>query len=225
MRGFYFSCPSKPVGKNGESLKGHSREIMNRDDLAFHRQGGSTMGTYHPLTRAALYHLSGIWPERLHFKKLLTIARENARDFSGDRGKVSQKEEPRKDADVLAEMLLTAYSANIVELHAHNPRFIRKPGDRPVASALSRYQANKGSQVTNLCHRSIDLENTYGRILLPLLNGTRDIDAIRRETLETIRSKNIPLNGKYPSEKTTGELTGEIDSEIENCARYALLEA
>ncbi|MBW1802422.1 MAG: methyltransferase regulatory domain-containing protein, partial [Deltaproteobacteria bacterium] len=225
MRRFYFSCPSKPVDGNGERLEGQGREIMIREDLAFRRQGGSTMGTNRPLTRAALLHLSGIWPERLHFTELLTIAQENVRDFSGDRGKNFRDETSTEDAGVLAETLLTAYSANIVELHMYSPRFIREPGARPAASALSRYQANKGSQVTNLCHRSIELENTLGLILLPLLDGTRDIHTIHKEMVEKIRSNNMPLNGKYPSEKTTEELTGEIDSELRNCARFALLEA
>ncbi|MBW1862161.1 MAG: methyltransferase regulatory domain-containing protein [Deltaproteobacteria bacterium] len=225
MRDFYFSCPSKPVDRNGELLKGQRQELMTRDDLAFHRHGGSTLGASHPVTRAALLHLSGIWPERLQFKELLGVAKDHVCHVSGNMGNASEQEKLTDDFSVLADTLLTAYSANIVELHIYAPHFVQEPGDRPVASALSRIQAQTDSLVTNLCHRTIGMEETYGRILLPLLDGTRDINAIHEEMVETIRLEKIPLNGKYPSEKTLEALTGEIDSELMNCARYALLEA
>ena len=92
-----------------------------------------------------------------------------------------------------------------------------------MASPLARLQAQRTSQVTNLCHQTIELENTYGGPLLPLLDGTRDRGAIRTEMVEIIRPNDIRLNGKPPSEKSTAELIGEIDREVENCGRYALL--
>ena len=131
----------------------------------------------------------------------------------------------KEDSFALCDILMSAFSANMVELHVHAPHFAREPGDHPVASPYARLQAQKTSLVTNLCHRNIDLEKSYGRFILPLLDGSRDRSAMREEMVEIIRSNKLSLNAKPYSEKTTEELNAEIDQELLNCARHALLVA
>jgi methyltransferase-like protein len=87
------------------------------------------------------------------------------------------------------------------------------------------HQADAGSEVSNLCHQMIFLENTYGMFLLPLMDGTRSRQSIREEAMDIIRSGNIVLNGKPASEKSDEELLAEIDKEMANCAKYGLLVA
>jgi len=224
MQSFYFSCPSRPVDGNGEFLEGDIPELMAREDLMFRRPSGSTLATDHPVPRVALLHLSNIWPARLHFRDLLRIGQEHRLQDSRSTG-MSGYGNSRDDALALGDILLSTFSANMVELHVHVPHFVQELSDRPVASPYARLQAQKSSRVTNLCHKTIELENTYGQFLLPLLDGTRDRSAIREEMVPIIRSKNLRLKGQPPSQKTTEELIAEIDSELENCARNALLEA
>ena len=225
MRGFYFSCPSRPVDKKGEFLKGEIIELMTREDLMFRRPNGSTLGTDHPIPRAGLLYLSDIWPMPLHFNELLTIAQEYNLQVSHMTGKKSDQNNSKEDSFALCDILMSAFSANMVELHVHAPHFAREPGDHPVASPYARLQAQKTSLVTNLCHRNIDLEKSYGRFILPLLDGSRDRSAMREEMVEIIRSNKLSLNAKPYSEKTTEELNAEIDQELLNCARHALLVA
>lgn len=222
MQGFYFSSPASPVNRAGERLKGEIPELMGREDLTFHKRSGSMMDTDVPVARAALLHLAKAFPARVHFRELLKIAQEQY-EIAGTAGNVLDHKGYDEDALALGDVLLSAFSGNIVELHAHAPHFARTPGERPIASPLARLQARRSSQVTSLCHHTVELENTYGQPLLPLLDGTRDRGAIRTEMVEIIRSNDIPLNGKLPSEKSTAELIGEIDRELENCGRYALL--
>ncbi|MCP4104447.1 MAG: methyltransferase domain-containing protein [Desulfobacteraceae bacterium] len=211
MQNFYFSCPSRPVDENGVFLKDNLPALVDRKDLRFQDSSGSVIDTDHLTIRAALLHLSHIWPHPLHFRELLNTARELSPRPLED------------DAIALCDTLLSAISGNMIEFHTHIPHFVREPGDYPTASLFVREQIKAGSKVTSLCHRTIDLENTYGMFLLPLLDGTRDRQTIQKEMLELITLNNIPLNGKFPSEKTPDELVAEIDAELMNCAKYALL--
>ena len=48
---------------------------------------------------------------------------------------------------------------------------------RPVASPLARLQAEQGPTVTNLRHEPVKLNELFRR-MLPLLDGTRDVEAL-----------------------------------------------
>jgi methyltransferase-like protein/2-polyprenyl-3-methyl-5-hydroxy-6-metoxy-1,4-benzoquinol methylase len=222
MKDFYFSCPARPVDGEGRSIEGSPEELLDRADLMFRRPSGSTLGTDHPVPRAALLHLSRVWPARLPFQDLLEIGRKHRLRVSREQG-APDREKSEEDVLALGDILLSAFTANMVEIHVHTPHFARAPSDAPVASPYARLQSRASSRVTNLFHKTVELENTYGRALLPLLDGTRDRDSIRKEMTGIIRAGNLPLGGKLPSEKTTEDLFGEIDSELENCGRYALL--
>jgi len=212
MRNFCFSCPSRPVDENGEYLETDLQDLVTRENLKFRRPGGSVLETDHPVPRAALATLSRVWPMRLSFDELMSAGRMHQPQVS-------------EDGDMaLCDILLSAFSGNMVELHVHAPQFAAEPGEYPVASAIATHQIRaEYLRVTNLCHKTVELNHTYGHFLLPLLDGTRDRQAIYAEMPEIIRANDVPLNGKSPSEKTTGELIAEIDAELLNCAKYALI--
>ena len=53
--------------------------------------------------------------------------------------------------------------------------------ERPVASPLARWQARTGAEVTSLAYTTVHMEEPAARLLLTLLDGTRDRAAIRAE--------------------------------------------
>jgi hypothetical protein len=53
--------------------------------------------------------------------------------------------------------------------------------ERPVASALARWQAARGEPLTSLVYTTIRMEEPAARLLITLLDGTRDRAAIRSE--------------------------------------------
>ena len=79
------------------------------------------------------------------------------------------------------EALMRAYAANFVQLHVWAPAIASAPSERPVASALARLQAARGTRVTNLRHGSVEVPDDLGRRLIALLDGTRDRAALLRE--------------------------------------------
>jgi len=89
---------------------------------------------------------------------------------------------------MLAATLMHAYLGNFVSLHVRPFEFDLRPGDMPRASPLARFQASHGnSRVTNLRHSVTEL-NDFERVLVTLLDGTRDrgalVTALAEATLE-----------------------------------------
>jgi SAM-dependent methyltransferase len=86
------------------------------------------------------------------------------------------------DPDALGEALLEAFNAELVMPHRAPLRAVR-PGDvgRPVASRLARWQAGRGTELTSLAYTTVVMEEPAARLLITLLDGTRDRAAIREE--------------------------------------------
>jgi SAM-dependent methyltransferase len=75
--------------------------------------------------------------------------------------------------DILYSMVIGGFA----DLHVHDFPCEETVSVRPVASALARWQARQSHHVTSLCHTVVELDET-GRNLLPLLDGTRDHEAL-----------------------------------------------
>jgi len=152
---------------------------------------GGSMSTNHPLAKAAILHLGRVWPAVVSFSDLLHTARSLA-----GRDSASASEPLEEDSAWLSDMLLKLYAAHFVELHMYVPACSTKISENPVASALVRAQLRPGHEVTNLRHASVSVDDESGRILLSLLDGTRDrahllaemsqrCDAVTAEKLES----------------------------------------
>ncbi|MEA2311109.1 MAG: hypothetical protein QOE28_1077 [Solirubrobacteraceae bacterium] len=86
-------------------------------------------------------------------------------------------------ADALGEALLAGFEAELVMPHGA-PLHAASPGDRPLASPLARHQARTDVEVTSLAYTSVRMEEPAARLLLTLLDGTRDRAQIRAEFAE-----------------------------------------
>ena len=87
------------------------------------------------------------------------------------------------DADAVAAALLEGFEAELVMPHAAPLRAVA-PGERPRASPLARWQARGELEVTSLAYTSVRMEEPAARLLLTLLDGTRDRAAIRASFAE-----------------------------------------
>jgi len=144
-------------------------DVTSNDPLAFQYPGGGNMSTNHPLAKAAMLHLGEAWPLGLSFSDLFdsTLRYLSARN-------VALEGPPEDDADWLADMILKMYVANFVELRTHQPAFVLTVSNRPVASPIARIQLRSGHFATNLRHASVEIDDAPGRLLVSLLDGTRD---------------------------------------------------
>ncbi len=165
MTAFYAASPAQPLSPEPNLEPGAVEE--------FRGPHGGEMKTGHPLAKAAIRQLSETWPESLHFNELLARTRSRL-------GKRPDEDDDSVDQDALGlgEILLRTYAANLVELHVHRPRLVSEASERPVASALARWQIRNKMAVTTLRHTSLQIDDELGRRLLLLLDGTNDREAL-----------------------------------------------
>jgi hypothetical protein len=76
------------------------------------------------------------------------------------------------DADVLEQMLYQMMTTGFVDLHVFDFPCEESVTERPRASRLARYQAERSNQATSVCHINVELDD-IGRRLVQLLDGTR----------------------------------------------------
>jgi SAM-dependent methyltransferase len=86
------------------------------------------------------------------------------------------------DPDALGEAMLEGFNAELVMPHRSPLQAVRVAEiERPVASPLARWQARRGAEVTSLAYTTVVMEEPAARLLITLLDGTRDRAAVRAE--------------------------------------------
>ena len=163
--------------------------------------------------------LSRIWPQALPFAEVVNRSRALLGRPVAD-GLIDA------EARALFELLLKSYAPGLATLHLSPPRFSPRAGDRPLAGSLARWQARSGGRVTNLCHAPVVLEDSAGRHLLTLLDGTRDRAALVREMRAFIEAnRGQPPRGETSAiaDPTDEELLKNLGKTLDVFARCALL--
>lgn len=109
----------------------------------------------------------------------------------------------------LGAALLEGFRRERLVPHSAPLRAASEPGERPRASALVRWQASRGPEMTSLAYTTVRMEEPAARVLVTLLDGTRDRAQVRAEL----------------AERTGLELTPEdLDANLRELARLFLLE-
>ena len=157
-------------------VSGAARPMSAKPNLAegamekFCTPSGMCVSTPKAITKAALMSLAASVPSAMPVPGLLAAAYSRLNPLSA-------QQPDDKDYETLAGDLLHGYAARIVEFHAGASPFSLEAGAQPKASALARYQAQRGPRVTTLLHESIAIPEPI-RALLPLLDGNRTLDEI-----------------------------------------------
>ena len=113
------------------------------------------------------------------------------------------------DPDELADALQAGFLAELVMPHRSSLRAPTVDGvERPTASPLARWQTRTSADVTSLAYTTVRMEQPAARLLLGLLDGTRDRAAIRAEFRERT---GVPLSAD------------DLDTNLEALAKLFLL--
>jgi hypothetical protein len=158
------------------------------------------------------------------FGDLLTLVR---RHLGHDKG--GQHSSAEDDAQEIGNALLQAYSAGYVELHVQQPPFVTDVSDRPIASALARLQLQHDNVISTLRHNTLKIEDSLGRHLVMLLDGTRDRATLLKDLGALIQSGAAILTheGKPVSDvqEALKYLANGLESYLTGLARSAVLVA
>lgn len=140
------------------------------EPCVYEHDSGGRLVCFDPLSKAVMDRLIAAWPRSLPCANLLANV---------DAG-IPPESAAERDA-IVSELLLRAAGLGVVELRTHEPTLCVEPGDRPRCSHLARLQAERGEVVTNLRHAPVHLADRATRLLLPLIDGTRDRRSLATE--------------------------------------------
>jgi methyltransferase-like protein/SAM-dependent methyltransferase len=167
--------PDAPVAERVRLLHACSaaKPVSARPDLSpgvaeeFRGGHGSGVTTAHPFSKAVMQLLCEAWPETLDFPQLLASASRLTSVDATESG--------------LVDILLATYAAGVIELHAGPANCVAKVSRFPVASQLARSQARRGRLIATQRHTVIEALDEKVRLLITLLDGEHDFDALVRE--------------------------------------------
>jgi cyclopropane fatty-acyl-phospholipid synthase-like methyltransferase len=101
--------------------------------------------------------------------------------------------EAEADHREFAALLLEGVASTVVDIHVYEPPVASRPGERPRTTPLARRQAASGAKVINLRNVFGNLHD-LDRLIVPLLDGTRDRAAIVAELSRRFLEGELRLN-------------------------------
>jgi methyltransferase-like protein/SAM-dependent methyltransferase len=185
----------------------------------FKNPTGVVVGMDHPLSKAAMVHLSAIAPKAVSFEELLRAAIEVSEG--------APRAPTPEDEETIGEAVLMAFSGNMVDLHVAGSAFVTEPGERPKASELARLQAEEGARVTSLTQRNIVIDDLVALTALRLLDGRRDRAELLEALVDAAAGGGIEImqGGAAISDRSElrAYMEGRLDGILRKMARFALL--
>lgn len=170
-----------------------------------------------PLGKVALALLGSVWPVPMPFGELVEQINQ----------RLAQEGMLPESTDVsganLRAFLLRLYDAGAVEFRTFMPPIALRPGARPVAHPVARWQAQHGDIATSLFHIAVKLEDEVARSLLTWLDGTRDRAALLEKLWLFLKSKDALVLPDGDEQAARSELEANLEKNLEKLARLGLL--
>jgi methyltransferase-like protein len=183
--------------------------------------------TAHPLTKAALIHLSSAYPRAVPFKELVD---EGWQILASTDGPDIKGEQKTKEVEILKHNLVRFYvqSIDLMRFHTFQPQFVTEVSDKPQASVTARHQAMNQQPVTNLYHQGVTMDQ-FPRDLLGYLDGQHNLQDLLDVAVESVGKGmlEVSVDGKPVEDPhlLREHLPPMLDSHLELYARTALLVA
>lgn len=165
----------------------------------------SEFETGQPLLKSAFARLTAAEPQFLSFEDLW----EQVRDDLG-----THEDTAKND---LASALLQMSIAGGLQVLTYRPSFLLTVSEKPMVSALARLEIGFSHQVSNLLNDVVEVKDFLSRLLLSLLDGTRD-----RSTLLALLQKSV-RDGSLAQSPAPDITEANLEAELEKLARLALL--
>jgi len=130
------------------------------------------------------------------------------------------------DVDALCRELWHGVRAGKLRLSAAPARAARAAGERPEASALARWQAARGPELTSLRHDAVRLDDPFGRMLVRLCDGGRDRAALVDGLVAAVGREVAITAGGAPvtdGEALRGQIAGGLEHNLALLAGLGLL--
>jgi methyltransferase-like protein/cyclopropane fatty-acyl-phospholipid synthase-like methyltransferase len=127
-----------------------------------------------PFAKAVFDTLADAKLERISYADLVAAAKAKALPFLvGD----DRLRRGSHDEAAVAQSLSQLYTRGLIEIFADQPSLKLVAPEKPAATPLARYQAERGNLITNRVHDPIKLD-TMARFVVMACNGERDSSGI-----------------------------------------------
>jgi SAM-dependent methyltransferase len=153
--------PSRPIS-----------DFHSGEEIEFRTAHGQAISCKEALPKAVYFELGAAFPKTLPYREL----RMRACSRLGHDESLDAATEAK-----LIRMLVSSLANGVAEFHVYQPAFRSEVGERPLASAMARIQAEGDGPVTSMYLASFILDDPVMRGLLLLLDGSRDRRQLQSE--------------------------------------------
>ncbi len=157
---------------------------------AFKTASGRKFNITDTFARIVLHKLSRIKPCTIRVDSLIKTMLKQGLSQTGP--------DFQKHAEKTGHVIYTLFFNGVLELLGAGRQCIPEAGDFPTASPVSRLQA-PSRRITNLCHRTILMDDDMACFVLSRLDGTRDRKSLCDLMTEAVQTGLI----RIPTQKTT----------------------
>jgi len=141
-------------------------------EVIFRSPRGPKLDISMPMGKAALAFLVEAWPRRIPFLEIIAVVR----------ARLTESGLPVPEAEEMEAGLTQFFhhlnSTGFVEFHTEPTPQVTTLSDRPLASAVARWQAMRGNRITTLRHVGFTFADEPIIRLIPLLDGTRSLEEV-----------------------------------------------
>lgn len=208
LRGYWHAADVKPSAR-----KPDEEDRPGVEHFAFGE--GVRVAVDLPLCKAALTILGRIWPASIHWDDLVVQACAAAG--------IGEGPERTHEVERLEEALMAIFKAGLLDIRLEPPTLTSTVSEKPLASGIARWQASTALEVTDLRHRSVQLDSVVVRKFVCLLDGSRDRRMLLDEmNLFLAEARASGHGGGSLPERATAE---EVAMHLQDVARLGLLRA
>jgi len=182
----------------------------------FKKTNGRAFSTEHPYAAQVLRKLSAIRPCTMTVSSLVQRIRDaEPADPGSDSGAQAEK---------IGHVIQSLFFNGLLTLLGAPRICTRKISEQPTASPIARLQAPTG-RITNLCHRTIVMDDDMARYILARLDGTCNRAELADHMWAGISSGKVPLHGNPPKnrEDAQAQMAAQLDQILQNLARCGVL--
>ena len=183
--------------------------LRSNEPMPFQFPDGVVVKINDVLVKTILVALARAWPMTLSFDEMVQVIRVDLQ--FGEMFAAPGSEE----RTTLMNATDACFAATLIDLHEHPPRYVQIAGEKPLATALARFQARESKSVTNVHHVLILTLSKVDRLVLAHLNGTRDRSALVAVLKAAIAKGVLPDSAVNPQLAAEVGLIGSLENVIE----------
>lgn len=153
-------------------------EMNTAAPVEFRAPSGMPVTCHEPLPKAVYLELGEAWPRPVAYADLRS--RVAQRMGIGDCLNAGMEHK-------LMRVLISSFLNRVLEFHVHETDFKTEVSERPVASPVAAFYSEECGPVPSLTLSNVLLNDPIARALLPLLDGSRDFDALWKDLQERVK--------------------------------------